>query len=74
MNMNSITLKIGGMSCMGCVNSVNRLLTQMPGVSNVSVDLGKGEAHLVFDPAQVAVDALQQTITEAGFSVTHIVE
>lgn len=69
MNMATIVLKIGGMSCMGCVNSVKRLLEPVPGVDRVEVDLAGGRAEIDYDPAQVAVDLLRRTIIDGGYTV-----
>lgn len=40
----AVALAITGMSCGGCVNAVKRLLSKVPGVSGVDVDLGSGRA------------------------------
>jgi copper chaperone CopZ len=40
----AVALTITGMSCGGCVNAVKRLLSKVPGVSGVDVDLGSGRA------------------------------
>lgn len=69
MNMTTITLKIGGMSCMGCVNSVKRLLEPLPGVSRVDVDLANGSAEIDYDPAQVDPAVLRRTVSDGGYPV-----
>src|SRR5260370_41218976 len=40
----SAELAISGMTCSGCVNTVKRVLSRVPGVTNVDVDLDKGAA------------------------------
>lgn len=70
MNMETIILKVGGMSCMGCVNSVKSLLSQLPGVTRVEVDLAGGRAAVDYDPAQVHPDALRNAIRDGGYQVT----
>jgi len=40
--MNEITLSVTGMTCGGCVNSVTRVLTALPGVQNAVVPLTPG--------------------------------
>ncbi|TCJ13198.1 copper chaperone [Parasulfuritortus cantonensis] len=67
--METITLNVGGMSCMGCVNSVKRLLEPLPGVAEVTVELTPGSARIVYDPAKVAPAALRQAIVEGGYTV-----
>jgi copper chaperone len=66
--MESITLKVGGMSCMGCVSSVKRLLEAMPGVLKVDVDLAKAEAAVDFDSKLTNLEAIKNGIVEGGYT------
>lgn len=68
--MNEITLSVTGMTCGGCVNSVQNVLTALPGVQHVEVSLHPGQARVKFDPAQVERAALVQAIEDAGFGVS----
>lgn len=67
--METVTLKVGGMTCGGCVASVTRVLKAVPGVGEVAVSLTPGEAKIAFDPAQSGVPALRAAIEGAGFDV-----
>lgn len=67
--METITLKVGGMSCMGCVNSVKRLLEPLPGVTGVEVDLASGTARIAYDPTQADVAAFRRTLGDGGYPV-----
>jgi copper chaperone len=69
MNQEHITLKVGGMTCMGCVNSVKKFLGQLPGVNQVDVDLVSGLANIDYDPALVNPSAMRQSIINGGFQV-----
>lgn len=60
------TIKIKGMSCQHCVNSTRKALEEVPGVSNVRVDLAKGEA--TFD-GEVNLQAINEAITKIGFEI-----
>ena len=42
--METTTIKVTGMSCGGCVASVTKVLTELPGVAKVDVRLTPGEA------------------------------
>jgi len=68
--MNELTLSVTGMTCGGCVNSVQKVLTALPGVQSAEVALPPGQAHVTFDPARVDQAALVQSIVDAGFGVT----
>jgi copper chaperone len=67
--MNEIVLSVTGMTCGGCVNSVQRVLTALPGVERVEVTLQPGQARVVVDAARVDRAALVQAIVDAGFGV-----
>lgn len=67
-----VTLKVNGMTCEGCVRSVQKVLRSVPGVHAVEVSLERGEARVEFDPSQAApgdsaVAALKQAIEAAGY-------
>lgn len=67
--MNEIVLSVTGMTCGGCVNSVQRVLTALPGVQSAEVTLQPGQARVVVDPARIDRTALVQAIVDAGFGV-----
>ncbi|MHB0916443.1 MAG: heavy-metal-associated domain-containing protein [Thiobacillus sp.] len=67
--MNEIILSVTGMTCGGCVNSVQKVLAALPGVQNVEVTLAPGQARVRVDPARVDRAALVQAVTDAGFGV-----
>lgn len=67
--MNEITLTVTGMTCGGCVGSVQRVLSAIPGVQSAEVTLIPGQARVMFDPARTDRAALVQAITAAGFGV-----
>jgi copper chaperone len=69
MNQEHITLKINGMTCMGCVNSVKRLLGSLSGIGLVEVDLASGLANVDYDPALVEPSLMRQTIIDGGYQV-----
>lgn len=67
--MEKVTIRIGGMTCMGCVGSVKRVLEALPGVDAVDVSLEKAQASVGFDPAKVSPGALAKAIEDAGYDV-----
>jgi copper chaperone len=67
--MNTLTLTVSGMSCMGCVNSVKNLVSALPGVASVQVDLASGRVEVGHDPARASVDAIRQAIEGGGYQV-----
>jgi copper chaperone len=67
--MNEIILAVTGMTCGGCVNSVQKVLASLPGVQSVEVTLEPGQARVVFDPSRIQRASLEQAIVAAGFGV-----
>ena len=67
--METTTLKVVGMTCQGCVNSVARVLQSVPGVGKVAVSLEKGEAKLDYDPAKSGPAEFRKAVENAGFDI-----
>ena len=67
--MERIELKVDGMTCGGCVTSVQNALNQRNGVSSATADLDSGVVTVEFDPALIQQALIKTAITEAGFDV-----
>lgn len=67
--METITFDVSGMTCMGCVASVKRVLTPLPGVSQVDVVLETGKVSVSYDAGQSQPGQFKQAIQDAGYKV-----
>lgn len=65
--METLQLKIEGMHCDGCVRSVTRMLSSIPGVDRVEVSLTGNSADLSYDPAKTGVAEFRRAVERAGF-------
>jgi len=65
--MENTVIKIGGMSCQGCVKNINGVLGALTGVASAEVSLVAAEAKVAFDPQVVSRAALLEAIEDAGF-------
>ena len=65
----TIELRVEGMSCDGCVSSVEKALRRLDGVIEASADLDAEQATVTIDPATIGRDTLAQAIEDAGFDV-----
>lgn len=65
--MENTTIKIGGMSCEGCVKNISGVLSGLAGVASAEVTLTPGEAKVAFDPQVINRAALVEAIEDAGF-------
>ena len=65
--METLQLKVTGMSCKGCVMAVQGALTRVAGVQSVAVDLEGGSATVEYDPEQTSPEALIAAVTQVGY-------
>ena len=65
--MENTVIKVGGMSCQGCVKNITDVLGALPGVISAEVSLDAAEARVAFEPQQINRDALIGAIEDAGF-------
>jgi copper chaperone len=63
----NLELKIEGMRCEGCVKSVTRVLSALPGVKSVEVSLEAKRASVRYDPSRAGADAMRRAVEGAGF-------
>ena len=69
--MQTEVIKIEGMTCTGCVNSVKNVLEKIPGVDRVEVSLEQKQATIHYDAATGNTDQFRNAIRGAGFEVTN---
>ena len=65
--MNTITLKIEGMSCGHCVKGIETVLKGLNGVQSASVSLENKNAEIYFDEQKVTPEQMIQVIEEEGY-------
>ena len=65
--MESIQLKINGIKCGGCVNTVENILKNSDGVENVSVNLLTESAYLEVKQTYTEIDQLLKNLSASGF-------
>ncbi len=66
-----IVLKIGGMTCAGCVNIIQNKLADTEGVEKCEVNLGSEKAVLEYDPQTTDIIKLEDAINETGYKVVY---
>ena len=67
--METVALKIKGMTCSGCVASVQRVLSALDGVQRAEVSLEREEATVEYVPERVDVARLRSAVEDAGYDV-----
>ena len=67
--MSRIELKVDGMTCGGCVKSIQNALGEHQGVSETTADLDSKTVAVEFDEAVIQEAAIKDAIEAAGFDV-----
>jgi copper chaperone len=67
--METVTLKVEGMSCEHCVKAVTSSVGALAGVESVNVSLEAGTAEIKFDRSKVGLDRIKSEIEDQGYDV-----
>ena len=67
--MKSLELRIQGMHCDGCADTIEALLAREPGVKGASVSYATGKGKVLYDAAATDPARIAATIERAGFRV-----
>ena len=67
--MDTITLKISGMTCGGCSSSVKKVLEAEDAVKSAEVDHEKGTALVNYDANKISLERFEEIIDKAGFEL-----
>lgn len=65
--MTNLTLKVEGMSCNHCVNSIEGAMKEL-GASG-KVNLAGKEVTVEFDESKLSVEAIKEAIEDQGYEV-----
>lgn len=63
-------IRIEGMHCHRCEQSIQKLLMDHPGVREVEVDFASGQASVLFDRGAVTIKQLMDSVNSAGYRAT----
>ena len=62
-----VNLKIGGMVCATCVQTIEAALRALPGVVSANVNLGTEKAYVTFNPSLSAIPDMKKAVEDAGY-------
>lgn len=68
--MKFVTLKVRGMHCESCAETIKALLDRTAGVRKAIASFKEGEAQVHYDPAAVSESQLIAAIERGGYRVT----
>jgi Cu+-exporting ATPase len=62
-----VIIRIGGMMCATCVETIEAALRSLPGVVSVSVNLGNEQAYVSYNPSVSEIADMKRAIEDAGY-------
>ncbi len=68
--MTAATLKLKGMSCASCANSIETAIQQVPGVNSVQVNFAAEQASIEYDQRSTNLEAIQSAVADAGYEAS----
>ena len=63
-------IRIEGMHCHKCEQTIQSALGRFPGVREVEVDFNSGQASVLFERGSVTVKQLMDAVNNAGYRAT----
>jgi len=66
-NTHKARIHITGMTCTTCAATVEKALAEKKGVAQAKVNFASGKASLEYDPAQVDLASIKDTISGTGY-------
>ncbi len=72
--METLHLRLKGMGCASCANTIEQAIKFVPGVINCNVNFGIEQAAITFDAKQTSSDQIVQAVSAAGYSAYPISE
>jgi Cu+-exporting ATPase len=64
---NEVTIKVGGMMCATCVETIEAALRELPGVVTAMVNLGTEKAYVTYNPSLSGIPDMKKAIEDAGY-------
>ena len=62
-----MTIKVGGMMCATCVETIETALRALPGVVTATVNLGTEKAYVTYNPSLTGTGDMKKAIEDAGY-------
>ena len=65
--MEDLNLKLKGMSCASCANSIEQALLNVPGVVEGNVNFSSDRASVRYDPKQTNINIITKAVVDIGY-------
>lgn len=67
--MNSVNMKIAGMSCAACAARIEKGLARLEGVDKAAVNYAAEKANIMYDPSKVSLQEIAAKVENLGYQV-----
>ncbi|MDF5719497.1 MAG: heavy metal translocating P-type ATPase [Rhizonema sp. PD37] len=72
--METLTLKLRGMSCASCARNVEQAISSVSGVDEANVNFGAEQATVKYNPQKTNLEKIQNAVEAAGYSAYSLQE
>ena len=62
-----VTIKVGGMTCVMCVGTIEGALKRLDGILDANVNLSSEKAYVTYNPYMTTVSEMKKAILDAGY-------
>jgi Cu+-exporting ATPase len=69
-----VVLKVGGMVCATCVETIEKALSSLPGVIQARVNLATEKAYVTYNSSATSLDDMKAAIENAGYQYLGVAE
>ena len=69
MSEENLALPVTGMTCANCAANIERNLNKLSGIQEASVNFASEKANVRFDPGQIDIKAVVESVERAGYGV-----
>lgn len=71
-SIREVILPISGMSCASCANAVEKAISKLEGVNEVSVNLATEKARIVYSSSTTGISEIKDVVSKAGYKALEI--
>jgi len=62
-----VILKVGGMTCVMCANTIGSTLSNLEGIIEVNVNVSLEKVYVTYNPKIVSINEMKKAIEESGY-------
>ncbi|MFZ7121474.1 MAG: heavy metal translocating P-type ATPase [Eubacteriaceae bacterium] len=67
-----VSIPISGMTCSACAKAVEKAISKIDGIIEISVNYATEKAKIIYDPSKVKMYVIKEAITKAGYKALDI--